>query len=709
MKIREKLLALLLAIALIPTIVVAVFHHVSAQRLGKHLASDRKRILIEDAGLRFQALVDDYGRILNLTMEKVEMAVRIQVLEVERRLKGDVPEQRRLFYSEDYDKGVDLPRGMKASDIHFRSTSDDEKVPIQVTYKGQVYFKVTDVEQAAVEEEMLRLSTMPEVYQMLYQTNPVAIYWQYTSMESGFHTSYPGHGGYPEEYDPRKRQWYRHAVEEGDLVWEIMPEVSTRTVAMTAAMPVHHPDGTVAGVTAIDVSISRIFEGLELPEEWSEFVEKKIVAIGGPESEFKDKPLILAQDTYQKQGERWRDPLAMQYLSSLNEDELDSLIQDAANGKPGVRRMRYEGRDSMWAYGSGTDEKPFMVVIVPYSSIITEAVEAERYVVDRTMGQLRKTGIFLLAVIIVVAMISYRSARRVTSPVSRLAEAGRSLADGNYDARVDISSHDELQELGDIFNSTGPKLRESERMMQSLKLAREIQQHLLPDESPTLDGFDIAGNSVYCEETGGDYYDFLDLVELGEGKLGIALGDVSGHGISAALLMSSVRGLLRSHACQHGSNLGEIFEELNRHLVRDVGAGQFMTLFYGILDAPKRTLKWVSAGHGPSLWLQSDNGTVAQLPATGLPLGVMEEADYGASNSVVLAGSDVVLIGTDGIWEARNKAGEMFGQERMQKVLLSSSEKSAAGIYANTVDAVNEFRQSEPQEDDVTLVVIKAI
>jgi sigma-B regulation protein RsbU (phosphoserine phosphatase) len=184
---------------------------------------------------------------------------------------------------------------------------------------------------------------------------------------------------------------------------------------------------------------------------------------------------------------------------------------------------------------------------------------------------------------------------------------------------------------------------------------------------------------------------------------------VSGHGIGAALLMDAARGVLRSHATQHGSNLAELFETLNRHLVRDTGDGQFMTLFYAVLDSAERTLDWTSGGHDPALWLQEADGEIQELPNTGIPLGILEDVEYEQAGPIKLAHGDIVLVGTDGIWEARNVDGDMFGKDRLRQLLTESAEMSATEIYNIIVEAVRNFRQTRPQEDDVTLVVIKAL
>jgi sigma-B regulation protein RsbU (phosphoserine phosphatase) len=710
MKIRWKLLILLLAIALTPTLIAAVLHRVWTHRLGSHLASGSREILTENARRHLQALVDDFRRLVNRDKQSLELALAYQAREVEHRLAASPPRSPRLFFSEDYDEGANLPPGMASSEKHFRAGPDGKLAPIPVTYGQQVYVVAPGVDRKAIADDMARLSTMWKVYEFLHRSNPRFMYWQYTALESGFHTSYPGHGGYPPGYDPRKRLWYDETKKADELTWlPPMVEVSTRTVTLGLAVPVRRPDGSFAGVTAIDVGLAGVFEELKLPEPWSEDASAMLVFPGWPDSETEGKLVILAQKGRQERRRDWETTVEWRFLEADEPPELAALMKDAAAGRSGVRKMGYRGRESLWAHGAGSAEEPFPVVIVPYDRIVAQATEAEQYVLDKIFEGLKITGVILLCVIVAVAVVAYFSSLSVTRPVRELTRAAEKLASGDYQTPVDIRTGDELQELAEIFNHMAPKLHERERMKQSLTLAMEVQQQLLPQEPPKLAGFDIAGKSDYCEETGGDYYDFIDLMEIGPGKLGIAVGDVSGHGIGAALLMASARAVLRSHAVRHGSDLGQLFDTLNRHLVADTGDEQFMTLFYGVLDAGTHSFSWTSGGHDPALWLRRASGQIEELPNTGMPVGVMEEASYGQAGPITLQPADVIVIGTDGIWEAANSAGEVFGKQRLRDLLAASSDQTAHGIRTAVVRSVHEFLEAEPQEDDITLVVIKAL
>lgn len=244
-------------------------------------------------------------------------------------------------------------------------------------------------------------------------------------------------------------------------------------------------------------------------------------------------------------------------------------------------------------------------------------------------------------------------------------------------------------------------------MQTSLALAKEVQQYLLPAKTPVSSWVEIAASSSFCEELGGDYYDFIDLQEVCPGRFGLAVGDVSGHGVGAALLMSSVRGGLHSLVKEHHADLGEMFQLLNKIFLDSSGLEQFMTLFFGILDEEERALRWVSAGHGPCFWMRKESGQIRELETTGIPLGILDGAEYPPAEPISLSHGDALIIGTDGLWEAQNAAGEMFGTARLLRQLETCWEQGAADIQAAILSARREFCGALPQEDDITLVVVK--
>jgi len=258
--------------------------------------------------------------------------------------------------------------------------------------------------------------------------------------------------------------------------------------------------------------------------------------------------------------------------------------------------------------------------------------------------------------------------------------------------------------LADRFRSLS---LEHDRIKQSLDLAREVQQNLLPDKNPQMERLDIAGRSIYCDETGGDYYDFIAAVTGENDQLTIAIGDVSGHGISSALLMATVRSSLRQRLSQPGG-AGEIISDVNRQLVQDVeDSGQFMTMFYLNIDATEMQAEWVRAGHDPAILYDPGADAFEELGGSGMALGVEGDFKYKAYFKTDLDKGQIIFLSTDGIWEAFNPQGDMFGKERIYDIIRKNSSFSANEIINIILESLKRFQQGAQIEDDITLVVIK--
>jgi sigma-B regulation protein RsbU (phosphoserine phosphatase) len=248
---------------------------------------------------------------------------------------------------------------------------------------------------------------------------------------------------------------------------------------------------------------------------------------------------------------------------------------------------------------------------------------------------------------------------------------------------------------------------EHDMIKQSLDLAREVQQNLLPNKNPQMERLDIAGRSIYCDETGGDYYDFISSDKDGKGQLTIAIGDVSGHGISSALLMATVRSSLRQRLSQPG-NAGGIISDVNRQLVQDVeDSGQFMTLFYLNIDASKMQACWVRAGHDPAIFYDSATDAFEELGGSGIALGIDGDWRYKEYLKTALDKGQIIFLSTDGIWEACSPKGDMFGKERIYDIIRKNSSLSANEIVNIILESLKRFQQSAQIEDDITLVVVK--
>ncbi len=236
-----------------------------------------------------------------------------------------------------------------------------------------------------------------------------------------------------------------------------------------------------------------------------------------------------------------------------------------------------------------------------------------------------------------------------------------------------------------------------------LEMAHEIQSRLLPKESPAVPGFDIAGASYAAKNVGGDYYDFI---ELEGGRWFIVLGDVSGKGIPAALLMSHLQATIRNQAMSD-QTLVECISKSNNFLYLNTEGNKFVTLFGGILNPARQEFNYINAGHNFPYHLKKD-GTLEPLKVGGLIMGIMPDVPY-EDGTVKISRDELVVIYSDGVTEADNEFDDMFGEERLQELIAKHHKKSASELVAVIYDAVQQHEGSTDRDDDITIVVIKAV
>jgi sigma-B regulation protein RsbU (phosphoserine phosphatase) len=262
-----------------------------------------------------------------------------------------------------------------------------------------------------------------------------------------------------------------------------------------------------------------------------------------------------------------------------------------------------------------------------------------------------RSSIFINVIIFLIfgSLIAMLVSRNLTLPFGEIIQTLRGVRNGQFDKKVRVTSNDEIGYTGDVINEMTNGLIERERMQRSLNLAREVQQNLLPKSNLKVNGFDIAGKSIYCDETGGDYYDFISIQDADKQKIGVAIGDVSGHGISSALLMATVRSSLRQRASLPGST-AKIITDVNRQLIQDVeDSGQFMTMFFLAFTTESRQLEWVRAGHDPAIIYDPGSDSFSELGGTGIALGVDVEWIYEDNKKTDFSNGQIIFLSTDGI------------------------------------------------------------
>jgi phosphoserine phosphatase RsbU/P len=299
--------------------------------------------------------------------------------------------------------------------------------------------------------------------------------------------------------------------------------------------------------------------------------------------------------------------------------------------------------------------------------------------------------------------------RTITRSVADLYDGTLHVRRGDFSHRVRVLKRDQLGALAESFNDmTGSitelieEQRERQRLENEVAIAREVQQQLFPHSLPSVPGLDLYASCRPARVVSGDYYDFIS---LGGGRVGIALADISGKGIFAALLMASLQAALRSTASLDGKGgTAELVSVLNRHLFRNTSDDRYATLFYAVYDCGAKTLTYTNAGHLPPFFVT--DGRVQSLDQGGTVVGLFEEANYTQCTIRVAPGS--LLVGfSDGLTEPESVYGEEFGIERLKSEVLRQRDATASHLAENLIAAVEQWAGSPEQADDMTVVVAR--
>jgi len=242
-----------------------------------------------------------------------------------------------------------------------------------------------------------------------------------------------------------------------------------------------------------------------------------------------------------------------------------------------------------------------------------------------------------------------------------------------------------------------------QKLEASLAVARDIQRALFPKEMPAAGGYDLAGRSDPCEATGGDYY---DVMPLAGGRIGLMLGDVSGHGLGPSLLMATLRAVVRALAPAI-DDPGQLVAQLNTQMYADLMPSSFITFFYGILDPGTHTLTYCSAGQGPVWRYDAADDAFLDVPVTDIPLGIQPDHPFLTGEAIAMAPGDCLILASDGIVEAVAPGRERFEADRFQAILRASPDRRCAETLDTVFGAVAEWSDTAPIEDDVTLLLIR--
>ncbi len=703
MKLRWKYFFILLSVSLVPLLITTGISQRASKKLGKSLSTETYNTLAQSARREIVSATENYAMITLRSKSSLELALQVLIRESAIALALPPPEPSKIYFADDFDTSNTAPEDIGLSSIHMKVLKDGHLTPKSISYTHPNFLVAPGVDCREVEEDITKFTRLIPALKDIAGVFEGSLFWIYASLESGVHLSYPGHGGYPPDYDPRTRAWYTSAKKRRGMTWSppIM-DITTNQLTFTVSAPFFNYDGSMAGVGGIDVLIPNVLLKSQISSQWSKSIQSFLFSLSDVPGGGKKQEWVLSQkgkrDTFKQ---RARDPKNDTYLQETPKG-FSKLIPFIEKEPSGSVVMPYQGVDSFWAYASIFPDLYF-VIIAPKSMVmgLPEQVDTKFKVYAQDQMIISITAVIIGVVFI--AGIAFLLSQKSNNNVKSIVKGIKRLEKGDFTARLNLQFNDERDMIITTFNHIVPRLEEHLRMSRALGVAKDVQQSLLPKKNPMLQGFDIAGSSLYCDETGGDYYDFIN---LSEGRMAVVVGDVSGHGVSSALLMATARALIMLRASMPG-RAASIINDVNKHLSLDTyDTDNFMTFFYCELAPAVQEVCWIRAGHDPALIYDPITDTFDELKGHGLAVGVDYKFEYEEFQRTLTTGQ-VILIGTDGIWEMRNEADDMFGKEKLKKIIRTNYAASAKKIIGIISDTLKDFRGSKQPEDDVTMVVIK--
>ncbi|MEO7650859.1 MAG: SpoIIE family protein phosphatase [Bryobacteraceae bacterium] len=365
-----------------------------------------------------------------------------------------------------------------------------------------------------------------------------------------------------------------------------------------------------------------------------------------------------------------------------------------------------------WASPVSIESQRALLVVRSRPSAVLRHVFGERMEWGRDIMLLAMVLAGLLFVMQLVSILIGASiTRTITSEVHDLYEGTRRVKEGDFSHRIAVRGDDQLAELSRSFNGMTENLqrlivveKEKERLHSELEIAHQVQMRLFPKGGLAVESLQLTGMCQPAQTVSGDYYDFLSLPDS---ALAMALGDVAGKGISAALLMATIQSSLRSQLTAATTiSTAQIVSMLNRQLFASTAPEKFATFYFGIYDHGSGKLTYTNAGHLPPLLVR--DGAPRKLEVTGTVVGAFANAEY-AEEQIALIRGDLLVAYTDGITEPENSYGEMFGEERLCEVLVKYKDADFQEIIGRTVEAVRHWTGSPELQDDMTLLLARKI
>ncbi|HWQ66447.1 MAG TPA: SpoIIE family protein phosphatase [Methanospirillum sp.] len=591
--------------------------------------------------------------------------------------------------------------------------------PPQDPNKSALWHSAPGISANITDDEVRYLSEMDRYCIPLYATNP-DLDSVYIGTTSGMIRVYPWTDTIPDTYDPRLRPWFISAMEAGNITWtNPYIDSSSKTLMMTCAVPLRSLDKGYEWVIGIDVKVQTINQIINSTDAGGEGYAILLDRKGN----------IIARPGLSTNDTRWDESYSSENLLESDNRELRIIAGDMTAGKSGVRRLSLGEGEKIIAYAPVESTGWSIGIIRPISSVLAPVRSTEQLIRNETLStaedialnQKAMMDVYILGslfLLFFVSILAVLFARYITSPIRVLMEATRVIGSGDLSKRVTLHSGDEFEELGNLFNRMSENLiqvmatlarttAEKERYATELDIAREIQESFLPDTLPQVTGLDIAAHSLMAREVGGDFFDIFpfEVLRLNTNRLILMIADVSGKGVPAALFMALARIVIRVNASWY-ERPSDVINAANQIISQESRSGMFVTTFYADYQEETGRLRYVNAGHNPPVMLRGD--LLTKLEGTGPAIGVMPDIEY-SSGHVDLISGDLLVLYTDGVTEAVDANLEMFGEEKLYEILRKNSSLPSQEILEKIFKEVEIFAGDRPQEDDITLIVLKLV
>ena len=685
MKFGPKLAVWFVVLAVLPLGAASVVYLTSTAEFGREMAQQGKGLLTQRLIQNLRRATEGGAIALAQTARDLRGDAAFIAGDVAARLASSEPTAERAWDDQTFTL-LDADK----------TTSDLDRVGVRIA---------ADAARDGLSGMLSKLTGINEVTRTVYARNAPLIRDIAIVLEDGATLSYPI-GLSDDDFlrDPREQNWYLETMLSGESA--LFTEVASAPPGVSIVVaPITFADDRRAGVVRLSVhlrdALATALDSTRMPPEATAYL------ISIPD----DAPQLLPHEvaTLKPGATAWTPAAAPTPFFLDGDDGWLKVVSDLRTGVPGVEFVTRLGVPEVWAFGPvgrAADSAWNIATVFPQAIIDEAQATAEKTVEDAYKIQARNAIAFSLLAALLAAGLGLFAARTMTRPILQLHQAAEKLAAGDFSVRVDNPSADELGDLGRDFNNMVPSLEEQIRVRRELDAAREIQQHLIPDSAPTITGFDLAGETVYCDETGGDYQDYIPLGTNGTRGLGIAIGDITGHGLGAALLMASARAALRAVA-GHVSDPASMMNAVNERLAEDAGGGRFLTLLYLHIHPSKSEITWISAGHEPALIYDPKSDSFSQLEGEGIPLGVDADWAYGADTTKIPEDGMLVAV-TDGVRETVNSNGEQYGLQRLKAAIRAAHGHGSATVCENILADIKAFQGDAKTRDDVSILVLRA-